>query len=410
MRLVTLYVLFLCQASGTAHLLGEELREFRTWLSNDHKTMEAQLLDATNLNAIQFKLSDGRTATIPITRLAQEEQDLIVAHQNKAQAATELLELAFKKSAPLPEKYSIKKVPMIQQVGNFCVPASAAMIANYHDIEIDQYEIAQLSSAGSIGNQGTYPRDMKLAMEKIGFTGRELQWSEPDTFIQDVLPKIRHSLVNEGPIYISFSPGVFGSSGHGCVIVGYDHRKEKLYFHNPWGNEFEKSYIQVAFQSRGLVFIEPPQGEPVASESYVKNLKEKIPAIEGDLDTVYAALMRNKIEFDLIWCNRYDTLKDKDFADDTARKDGRLMLKLAFRRNPAVLIPNSPKGITQSFYFVTREPKGGARYLVREINEGGWSEPELKTLGFLTREWPTLIRDQSGRKNLWQLPMIELMP
>ena len=198
------------------------------------------------------------------------------------------------------------------------------MIANYHDIDIDQYEIAQLSSAGSIGNQGTYPRDMKLAMEKIGFTGRELQWSEPDTFIQDVLPKIRHSLVNEGPIYISFSPGVFGSSGHGCVIVGYDHRKEELYFHNPWGNEFEKSYIQVAFQSRGLVFIEPPQGEPVASESYVKNLKEKIPAIEGDLDTVYAALMRNKIEFDLIWCNRYDTLKDKDFADDTARKDGRL--------------------------------------------------------------------------------------
>ena len=86
------------------------------------------------------------------------------------------------------------------------------------------------------------------------------------------------------------------------------------------------------------------------------------------------------------------------------------MLKLAFRRNPAVLIPNSPKGITQSFYFVTREPKGGARYLVREINEGGWSEPELKTLGFLTREWPTLIRDQSGRKSLWQLPMIELMP
>ena len=122
MRLVTLYVLLLCQAFGPALLLGEELREFRTWLSNDHKTMEAQLLDATNLNAIQFKLSDGRTATIPISRLAQEEQDLIVAYQNKAQAATELLELASKKSAPLPEKYAIKKVPMIQQVGNFCVP------------------------------------------------------------------------------------------------------------------------------------------------------------------------------------------------------------------------------------------------------------------------------------------------
>ena len=410
MRLALFYVLciHLVPSLGAIALHAEDLNATRTWLSNDGKTMQARLLDATNPNALQFKLNDGRTAKIPLSRLAESEQDLIRAHQKKVEAATERLQSTSKKTAPLPRKHHLKDVPMVVQYGKFCVPASAAMIANFHGVDIDQYEIAQLSSASSIGNEGTYPGDMKLAMEKIGFTGRELHWLDRDTFFEEVLPQIRNSLVHEGPIYVSFSSGVFGISGHGCVIVGYDHRKEELYFHNPWGNEFKKSYASVAFESRGLVFIEPPKAQPVASDTHIENFKNKLPAIKGDLHNLYALLKQNQIDFDLLWCNRYDTLEDRNFADDTARRDGRLILKLAFRRNPAVLIPNSPKGITQSFYFVTRPPKGGAQFLVREISPQGWSRPELKTLGSLTREWPTLVENESGQKILWQLPLFEI--
>lgn len=410
MRLALFYVLCvqLVPALGAKALHAEDLNAIRTWLSNDGKTMQARLLDATNPNAIQFKLHDGRTANIPLSRLATPDQDLILAHQKKVETATKSLQSTLKKTTPLPRKHHLKDVPMVVQYGKFCVPASAAMIANFHGVKIDQYEIAQLSSAESIGNEGTYPRDMKLAMEKIGFTGRELKWLDRHTFFEEVLPEIRNSLVHEGPIYASFDPGVFGSSGHGCVIVGYDHRKEELHFHNPWGNEFKKSYASVAAESAGLVFIESPQAQPVASQTQIDNFKSKIPAIKGDLHNLYARLKRSQIDFDLLWCNRYDTLEDRNFADDTARRDGRLILKLAFRRNPAVLIPNSPKGITLSYYFVTRPPKGGAQFLVRKITPQGWSEPELKTLGSLTREWPTLVKNNSGQKILWQLPLFEI--
>jgi hypothetical protein len=78
-------------------------------------------------------------------------------------------------------------------------------------------------------------------------------------------------------------------------------------------------------------------------------------------------------------------MRSDDFADGTAREHGRIMLKLAFRRNPAVIIPNSPKGYTESFYLVTRSPDGGTCYWAREINNQGWRKPELKTLGSITR-------------------------
>ena len=84
------------------------------------------------------------------------------------------------------------------------------------------------------------------------------------------------------------------------------------------------------------------------------------------------------------------------------------MLKLAFRRNPAVIIPNSPKGETKSFYLVSRPPNGGAQYKVQEITPQGWGPDKLMTLGSLTREWPTLIKNNSGDHVLWQLPLIEL--
>ena len=86
MRLALFYVLCvqLVPALGAKALHAEDLNAIRTWLSNDGKTMQARLLDATNPNAIQFKLHDGRTANIPLSRLATPDQDLILAHQKKS--------------------------------------------------------------------------------------------------------------------------------------------------------------------------------------------------------------------------------------------------------------------------------------------------------------------------------------
>ena len=52
---------------------------------------------------------------------------------------------------------------MVVQSGNYCVPASAAIITTTSTLINTKLS----SSAESAGNQGTFPRDMKLAMEKL---------------------------------------------------------------------------------------------------------------------------------------------------------------------------------------------------------------------------------------------------
>ena len=111
---------------------------------------------------------------------------------------------------------------------------------------------------------------------------------------------------------------------------------------------------------------------------------------------------------ELIWCSRRDARHDKRFARDTARDDGRMILELAFKRNPAVFIPHSDNGETKQYLFVTRPPEGGARFLIRSIDDRGWHEPELMTLGSLTRHWVTAFDSDNNDKKVWELPMIEL--
>ena len=57
---------------------------------------------------------------------------------------------------------------------------------------------------------------------------------------------------------------------------------------------------------------------------------------------------------------------------------------------------------------MTRPPEGGARFLVRSIDNQGWSQAQLQTLGSLTRYWATaFITKEDGP--IWELPMIELL-
>ena len=307
----------------------------------------------------------------------------------------------------LPRVHILKNVPMVQQKGNYCVPASAAMIAGFHKIKTNQEQLAELSSEMSASNLGTYPSDMILAMQKLGFVAHALQWKDRAAFKEEILPEIRRALYETGPIYISFRPNVFGSIGHGCVIVGFDDRKEELHFYNPWGSKFEKTYGQVAVESNGLVLIEAPKSDYIATDAFTKNIRSKIPRFEGDFLDLSARLNRLDQPHKLVWCSRRDAHKDKRFAQNTARENGRLILELAFERNPAVLIPYSEDGVTRRYLFVTRPPEGGARFLVRSIDKQGWSQAQLQTLGSLTRHWATAFITKEDEA-IWELPMIEL--
>ena len=412
---ISLFLVLFHWPTGTALALAD-LAALRDWTADDGRTIEARVLEIdADKRTVRMARADNFRFEIEWARFAADDQALLQSAADRkvspdAQAAEPTGNDSNETAAKLPVSFALKKVPMVKQKGNFCVPASASMIAGFHGLETDQDEVARLSSAMSAGNQGTYPSDMLLAMQKLGFSGSIVRWQESGEFHERILPTIRRTLVETGPIYISFKPGVFGPAGHGCVIVGYDDRREELHFYNPWGEEFEKSYSRVAIDGYGLVFIDPPKPAPVATEALVERVRAALPRFDGDFLEISAQLKRHGQANELIWCSRRDARSDKRFARDTARDDGRKILELAFERNPAVLIPHSVGGRTEKCYFVTRPPEGGARFQVHTIDKSGWSGPELKTLGRLTRHWVTefTVAGQSGK--VWELPMIELHP
>ena len=136
--------------------------------------------------------------------------------------------------------------------------------------------------------------------------------------------------------------------GHGCIIVGYDDRRQQMLFYNPWGNEFNKDYNDVAVHGYGIVVFDPPRIAPTASAAFVTQIQQRVPRFDGDFLTLANRLQRSEQSFELVWCSRRDSRNDKHFAVDTARHDGRKILELAFRRNPAVLIPPAPMGKPQN--------------------------------------------------------------
>jgi hypothetical protein len=386
-------------------LSADELDALRTWTSQEGTHLRATRIDSDpTTQTSRMRSEDGRIVTIPWSRLSTADQTRL-----RTQAAARPVNPQLTKTAQTsPAQFECKHVPMVTQKENFCVPASAAMIAGFHGIKTDQDQIAQLSSAGSASNKGTAPRDMLLAMSKLGFDGHSIFWKDKAQFDKNTLPTIRRALVNTGPIYISFRPGVFGESAHGCVITGYNDRRKEMFFHNPWGNQFKKDYSEVAVQGYGIVFIKPRKATPIASDAFIAKIQQSVPRFDGDFTSLTKRLNKPGQTANLVWCSRHDARDNERFAIDSARDDGRNILDLSFKRNAAVLIPYSPDGKTEKYYFVTRPPKGGASYMVREITEQGWGDPTLKPLGRLTREWATRLIMKKNTAPIWELPMIEL--
>lgn len=388
---------------------AEDLTQLRDWTSRDGRTVHARLIESNpDARTAKLKRADGYVFSLQWEQLSLADQEsLSASSMNEQKAAAEAAELP---AAPveLPDKYELKGVPMVVQKENYCVPASATMIARFHEVDTDQDQVAKLSSEGSETNQGTYPSDMLRAMNKLGFSGEPLHWQDNQTFFDQALPAIRQALVNIGPIYISFKAGAFGTMGHGCVIVGYNDRKEELLFYNPWGSEFERSYIEVARLGNGVVLIHPPGEAPVAGKALLDSIQNALKEPYRDFFQCVSALDQSPIEYELIWCNRHDERDDRKFADKTARRDGRQILELAFERNPAVIIPYSPEGSIDQYFLITRPSGGGARFEVCILSALGWSEPELYTIGSLTREWPTLLKLPQTQQAIWELPLIEL--
>ncbi len=314
------------------------------------------------------------------------------------------------KPKELPGDFKLRDLPEVVQEGSYCVPACAEVIARYHGIKTDQWEIAKLSSQNSMDNSGTNPYDMARALENFGIQFHPIQYKhkpdDVDEFIKKTLPQFKEALVNEGPMYISIRE-IFGGN-HGCVVIGYNDDREKIYFYNPWGEEFNLSYKEVAkYSYQAIAFALPKlaEDENIDLTSFIATLKQATPNKPQDVIALMTILKRNGISYEFVDCNRRDIMDDASKTERLARSEGQKLLDAALERAPAILIPQTDDEGMTDYLFIRKSPESKSKLLVQRIGSNGWGEPELSSSRLLVRFWTTPVK--SNGKTQWWLPLFE---
>lgn len=310
----------------------------------------------------------------------------------------------------LPSSFKLRGLPEVVQEGSYCVPACATVIVKFHGIETDQWEIAKLSSQNSMDNSGTYPKDMARALENFGFRFHWIDYKHAsgdlDDFMKKTLPQFKEALVHGGPMYISIQE-IFGGN-HGCVVIGYNDKRKKMYFYNPWGEEFPMSYKEVEQYTRRAIAFTPPTllGDEIADcTSLIETLKQILPNNAQNVLECRKTLEASSASFEFVECNRKDAMNDARLTERLARRESRKFIDLALERVPAILIPQTDdEGVTE-YIFIRKSPESKEKLLVQRIGSRGWGAPELSNSELLTRYWTTPV-DVKGERQ-WLLPLFE---
>lgn len=313
-------------------------------------------------------------------------------------------------SSELPLTFKLRNLDQVVQEGSYCVPASGEVIAKFHDIETDQWEIAKLSSQDSMDNSGTYPIDMARALENFGIRYHRIDYKhkrdDVDGFIKKTLPQFKKALVNDGPVYISIRE-IFGGN-HGCIVIGYNDKSEKMYFYNPWGDEFNLSYKEAAKYSYDAFAFTPPkllEDTIVDCTALIETLKQAVPNNSNNVKKLSHTLNAFNVSFELIECNRMDIMNDASKTERLARSNGQKLIDLTLERVPAIVIPQTNDEGIIDYIFITKAQESKKKLLVQRIGSGGWGTPEISSSRILIRDWTTPV-DVNGKKQ-WRLPLFE---
>ncbi len=315
--------------------------------------------------------------------------------------------------APTPPRFEVKNVPLEKQEGSYCVPASAVMIAGHHGFRITQKQLAHLSSDASRKHRGTWSGDMARAMEALGFYSETRLWADLDTkedfarFQREILPFIRHALLRDGPLYVSFKPGVYGpGGGHGCVIVGYnDGNNGSFEIHNPWGRREKHSYRDFSRGACEVVrFHLPP---PVSGDSapLAAKVVAAFPRAPVDLTDAQQFLRAAGLRSFLRFHARHDRREDSHEVERWALAQGPRILRATLARHSACLLPAVREGRIVGWHLLRLEGED-PNPIVRSCGPQGWTAPSRIPLDSLLKTWSTPVNIPG--ESAWDMPVFEI--
>lgn len=309
-------------------------------------------------------------------------------------------------------RFELKNVPLVKQERNYCVPASAEMVAKFHGLRFNQRQLAHLSSDASREHRGTWSGDMANAMEALGFFSQTRVWADLDTdkdfkrFEDEMLPFIRASLLQNGPLYVSFKPGVYGSMSHGCVIVGYnDHGKGEIYVHNPAGGRETYRFRDFSRSAYEVVrFYWPPaaSGDAAALEKSVVEAFHRMPV---DLTDAMNLLRTAGLKPALRLHGRRDRRDDRFEIERWALAQGFRVVQATLAHHSLCLIPATREDRIVGWYLLRREGED-PKLLVRPRGPQGWRDASRPPLQSFFKTWATQVNVPG--QLAWDMPVIEL--
>jgi len=121
----------------------------------------------------------------------------------------------------------ILDVQFINQIENYCGPASLAMVLMYYGENYTQIELAELMG---ISTQGVSPNQILKTAKELGYSNSSKANCELDVLL--------YTLSNRTPVIVR----TYDSeevSAHYMVVVGYNIKKELIYINDPAYNSIE---------------------------------------------------------------------------------------------------------------------------------------------------------------------------
>ncbi len=121
-------------------------------------------------------------------------------------------------------------VPYVEQLPNYCGPASLEMIYSYYGTDIDQKEIG----SGIIGPQG-------VAADQLAQVSLDMGYDVTKEYcgMNDLLA----SLDNGNPVLVRVINNS-GTNGHFMVVTGYDMQEKVIYINDPSSSRNDEMSFQ----------------------------------------------------------------------------------------------------------------------------------------------------------------------
>ena len=104
----------------------------RGWTDREGRGLTASILKVdVERQTIELKRDDGLAFTLQWQELSTSDNDWIKDYLETIERSAAKAISTAPAVTELPETFELKNVPMVKQKGNYCVPASAAMIAGF---------------------------------------------------------------------------------------------------------------------------------------------------------------------------------------------------------------------------------------------------------------------------------------